>query len=111
MYRLASMKKAADIAGRKICFIGMSLTSYLEAADANGRAPFNPQGPGAPVRDRHHRPQQAPHRHHRLAGAQPSFQTCYITTSVPNALPSCPTQIVLKWKLNTLSLRSHFVFT
>ena len=43
MYRLASMKKAADIAGRKICFIGMSLTSYLEAADANGRAPFNPK--------------------------------------------------------------------
>ena len=37
------MKKAADIAGRKICFIGMSLTSYLEAADANGRAPFNPK--------------------------------------------------------------------
>ena len=42
-HRLASMKKAADIAGRKICFIGMSLTSYLEAADASGRAPFNPK--------------------------------------------------------------------
>ena len=36
------MKQAADAAGRKICFIGMSLTTYLEAAHREGRAPFNP---------------------------------------------------------------------
>lgn len=36
------MKQAADAAGRKICFIGMSLTTYLEAAHREGRAPFDP---------------------------------------------------------------------
>ena len=40
--RLASVKQAADAAGRKICFIGMSLTTYLEAAHREGRAPFDP---------------------------------------------------------------------
>lgn len=37
------MKKAADAAGRKICFMGMSLTTYLEAAWRDGRAPFDPR--------------------------------------------------------------------
>lgn len=37
------MKQAADAAGRKICFIGMSLTTYLEAAHREGRAPFDPK--------------------------------------------------------------------
>lgn len=41
-YRLAAIKKAADASGRKICFVGMSLTTYLEAAHAEGRAPFSP---------------------------------------------------------------------
>ena len=41
--RLASVKQAADAAGRKICFIGMSLTTYLEAAHREGRAPFDPK--------------------------------------------------------------------
>jgi mRNA degradation ribonuclease J1/J2 len=41
--RLASVKAAADAAGRKICFIGMSLTTYLEAAQEEGRAPINPK--------------------------------------------------------------------
>ena len=36
------MKKAADAAGRKICFIGMSLHTYLDAAWKDGRAPFDP---------------------------------------------------------------------
>lgn len=36
------MKKAADIAGRKVCFLGMSLNTYLEAASNYGRAPFDP---------------------------------------------------------------------
>jgi beta-CASP RNase J family ribonuclease len=43
LHRLASVKKAADAAGRKIAFIGMSLTMYLEAAFREGRAPFNPK--------------------------------------------------------------------
>ena len=37
------MKKAADAAGRKVCFIGMSLNTYLEAAYREGRAPINPK--------------------------------------------------------------------
>lgn len=37
------MKAAADASGRKICFIGMSLTTYLEAAEREGRAPINPK--------------------------------------------------------------------
>lgn len=41
--RLASVKAAADAAGRKICFIGMSLTTYLEAAQREGRAPIDPK--------------------------------------------------------------------
>jgi mRNA degradation ribonuclease J1/J2 len=43
LHRLASVKKAADAAGRKICFMGMSLTTYLEAAWRDGRAPFDPR--------------------------------------------------------------------
>lgn len=37
------MKAAADASGRKMCFIGMSLTTYLEAAHREGRAPFDPK--------------------------------------------------------------------
>ena len=40
--RLAAIKKAADASGRRICFVGMSLTTYLEAAHAEGQAPFSP---------------------------------------------------------------------
>lgn len=43
LHRLASVKRAADAAGRKICFIGMSLNTYLEAAMLEGRAPINPK--------------------------------------------------------------------
>ncbi|CAL8471521.1 g11063 [Coccomyxa elongata] len=43
LHRLASVKAAADAAGRKICFIGMSLTTYLEAAQREGRAPIDPK--------------------------------------------------------------------
>lgn len=43
LHRLASVKKAADAAGRKIAFIGMSLTTYLEAAWREGRAPMDPR--------------------------------------------------------------------
>ena len=41
--RLAGVKAAADASGRKMCFIGMSLTTYLEAAHREGRAPFDPR--------------------------------------------------------------------
>jgi hypothetical protein len=37
LHRLASVKNAADAAGRKICFIGTSLNTYLEAAYRDGR--------------------------------------------------------------------------
>ena len=43
LHRLSSVKKAADAAGRKICFVGMSLTTYLEAAWREGRAPMDPR--------------------------------------------------------------------
>eukprot|EP00798_Chlamydomonas_sp_ICE-L_P032481 gene32481-17716_t len=42
IHRLHSVKQAADASGRKICFIGMSLNTYLEAADKDGKAPFSP---------------------------------------------------------------------
>lgn len=32
LHRLGSLKKAADAAGRKLCFVGLSLSSYLNAA-------------------------------------------------------------------------------
>ncbi|KAL4450117.1 hypothetical protein ABPG77_010786 [Micractinium sp. CCAP 211/92] len=43
LHRMAAVKKAADASGRKICFIGMSLGFYLEAAAREGRAPFDPK--------------------------------------------------------------------
>lgn len=43
LHRMAAVKKAADASGRKICFIGMSLGFYLEAAARVGRAPFDPK--------------------------------------------------------------------
>lgn len=43
LHRLASVKKAADASGRKICFVGMSLNTYLEAAYQEGRAPIDPR--------------------------------------------------------------------
>jgi len=42
LHRLNSIKAAADASGRKLCFQGMSLTTYLEAAWKDGRAPLNP---------------------------------------------------------------------
>ena len=41
--RLAAVKKAADAANRKMCFVGMSLNTYLEAAANEGMAPFDPK--------------------------------------------------------------------
>ena len=49
MDRLSSVKQAADASGRKLCFLGMSLTTYLEAADLEGRAPFDPKELIAPA--------------------------------------------------------------
>jgi mRNA degradation ribonuclease J1/J2 len=43
LHRMAAVKKAADASGRRICFIGMSLNFYLEAAAREGRAPFDPK--------------------------------------------------------------------
>jgi hypothetical protein len=40
LHRLASVKAAADAAGRGICFIGTSLNTYLEAAYRDGRCVF-----------------------------------------------------------------------
>jgi len=42
VFRLYSIKKAADISKRKICFLGTSLNSYLDASLLDGRAPFHP---------------------------------------------------------------------
>lgn len=41
--RLTSVRKAAEASGRQMCFLGLSLTTYLEAAHLEGRAPFNPK--------------------------------------------------------------------
>ena len=41
--RLAAVKKAADAANRRLCFVGMSLNTYLEAAANENQAPFSPK--------------------------------------------------------------------
>jgi beta-CASP RNase J family ribonuclease len=43
LHRMYSVKHAADLAGRKICFVGASLNHYLEAAWKDGRAPIDPK--------------------------------------------------------------------
>ncbi|XP_047330327.1 ribonuclease J [Impatiens glandulifera] len=42
IHRLGSVKAAADLAGRKMAFVGMSLRTYLEAAWKDGKAPIDP---------------------------------------------------------------------
>ncbi|CAL5202834.1 unnamed protein product [Lathyrus oleraceus] len=42
LHRIGSVKAAADLTGRKLVFIGMSLRTYLEAAWKDGKAPFDP---------------------------------------------------------------------
>lgn len=45
LHRLASVKAAADASGRKICFIGTSLHTYLEAAWRDKRYNGGERGP------------------------------------------------------------------
>ncbi|KAI4343630.1 hypothetical protein L6164_010958 [Bauhinia variegata] len=42
IHRLGSVKAAADLTGRKLVFVGMSLRTYLDAAWKDGKAPFDP---------------------------------------------------------------------
>ncbi|CAN1802291.1 Ribonuclease J [Linum perenne] len=42
IWRLGSVKAAADLTGRKLVFVGMSLRSYLDAAWKDGKAPIDP---------------------------------------------------------------------
>ncbi|KAL1814599.1 hypothetical protein ACET3Z_017173 [Daucus carota] len=42
IHRLGSVKAAADLTGRKLVFVGMSLRTYLEAAWRDGNAPIDP---------------------------------------------------------------------
>ena len=42
VHRLGALKRAADAAGRRVCFMGMSLHAYLAAAHRVGLAPFDP---------------------------------------------------------------------
>ncbi|XP_038683996.1 ribonuclease J isoform X2 [Tripterygium wilfordii] len=42
IFRLGSVKKAADITGRKLVFVGMSLRTYLDAAWKDGKSPIDP---------------------------------------------------------------------
>eukprot|EP01018_Ginkgo_biloba_P034064 Gb_26634 [translate_table: standard] len=42
VHRLGSVKAAAELTGRKLVFIGMSLRTYLDAAWKDGQAPFDP---------------------------------------------------------------------
>ncbi|KAK6153933.1 hypothetical protein DH2020_013572 [Rehmannia glutinosa] len=41
IHRLGSVKAAADLTGRKLVFVGMSLRTYLEAAWKDGKAPID----------------------------------------------------------------------
>ncbi|KAJ1396228.1 Zn-dependent metallo-hydrolase, RNA specificity domain [Sesbania bispinosa] len=42
LHRIGSVKAAADLTGRKLVFVGMSLRTYLDAAWKDGKAPFDP---------------------------------------------------------------------
>ncbi|XP_011044176.1 PREDICTED: uncharacterized protein LOC105139443 isoform X2 [Populus euphratica] len=42
IHRLGSVKAAADLTGRKLVFVGMSLKTYLDAAWKDGKAPIDP---------------------------------------------------------------------
>ncbi|KAK1272146.1 hypothetical protein QJS04_geneDACA014123 [Acorus gramineus] len=42
IHRLGSVKAAADLTGRKLVFVGMSLRTYLDAAFRDGKAPIDP---------------------------------------------------------------------
>ncbi|KZV21747.1 RNA-metabolising metallo-beta-lactamase family protein, partial [Dorcoceras hygrometricum] len=42
IHRLGSVKVAADLTGRKLVFVGMSLRTYLDAAWRDGKAPIDP---------------------------------------------------------------------
>ncbi|XP_022736787.1 uncharacterized protein LOC111289757 isoform X2 [Durio zibethinus] len=42
IHRLGSVKAAADLTGRKLVFVGMSLRTYLDAAWKDGKAPIDP---------------------------------------------------------------------
>ncbi|KAK1363249.1 Myb-like domain-containing protein [Heracleum sosnowskyi] len=42
IHRLGSIKAAADLTGRKLVFVGMSLRTYLDAAYKDGKAPIDP---------------------------------------------------------------------
>ncbi|KAF8399925.1 hypothetical protein HHK36_015796 [Tetracentron sinense] len=42
IHRLGSVKAAADLTGRKLAFVGMSLRTYLDAAWKDGKAPIDP---------------------------------------------------------------------
>ncbi|CAI5938817.1 unnamed protein product, partial [Closterium sp. NIES-65] len=42
VHRLGAVKAAADAAGRRLVFLGMSLRTYLDAAFRDGQAPFDP---------------------------------------------------------------------
>ena len=53
-----SVKAAAEASGRKICFVGTSLNTYLEAADKVGRAPIDPKDILNPQDLQHYDPNQ-----------------------------------------------------
>ncbi|KAF3329457.1 Ribonuclease J [Carex littledalei] len=42
LHRIGSLKAAADLTGRKMVFVGMSLRTYLDAAFRDGKAPMDP---------------------------------------------------------------------
>ncbi|KAL5208277.1 hypothetical protein ABZP36_032712 [Zizania latifolia] len=42
IHRIGSIKTAADLTGRKLVFVGMSLRTYLEAAFRDGKSPIDP---------------------------------------------------------------------
>jgi mRNA degradation ribonuclease J1/J2 len=42
IHRIGSIKAAADLTGRKLVFVGMSLRTYLDAAFRDGKSPIDP---------------------------------------------------------------------
>ncbi|WIA08050.1 hypothetical protein OEZ85_007517 [Tetradesmus obliquus] len=94
LHRLASVKAAADAAGRGICFIGTSLNTYLEAAYRDGRAPLSPS--------ELIKPDQLPHMDPNKvlivttgSQAEPRAQLSLASRSASNNLKISPQDLIL----------------
>ncbi|GIL57528.1 hypothetical protein Vafri_12738 [Volvox africanus] len=94
VHRLYGVKRAADASGRKICFVGASLSHYLEASWRDGRAPFNPKELVQPEELRHMDPNQVLIVTTGSQG-EPRAQLCMAAREESSMLKILPNDLVL----------------